>query len=69
MIRYFEESQSRVVMEQNKKLEECTNGKKDLTAAITILMAEVKMINAKTNTPTMKKAHKITQLVTEKGPR
>ena len=50
MKRYFEESQSKAIMEQNTQLEECTKGKKDLIATITILMAEVKMINAKTNT-------------------
>lgn len=47
MKKYFEESQSKVVTEQNKKLDECSKGQRDFTAAITILMDEVKTISAK----------------------
>ena len=50
MKRYFEESLSRATTKQNKRLDECTKGQKELTAAINLLMTEVKKLNAKSNT-------------------
>ena len=45
--KYFEQSQSQVAIEQNKRLDDCTKRQRDLKAVMTMLMAEVKNISTK----------------------
>lgn len=49
MKKTLEETQTRAFDEQNQRLDECVKGQKDLTVVITILMEEVKKLNAKSS--------------------